>query len=624
MDAVCKVLGVRKGTSVAYRPESQGTVERQNRTLIKDLTKRLEQYGKTWVDHLAYAEWSFNTTPFSKTGMSPYFIFFGREPPVPSVTEVEEEELKNKDLRKYVGDMKRRVKEIHQEARDRMTKQRAKDELSYNKKAKHLPYKKGELVYEKVQDKYRNKLQPRWSGPIEVIRRRPSPRGEPGTTYVCQKPDGTKCERNYEQLKKTKAHHEYPDIALKPILKKDLGDKETLSLLPIMAVALQNPSSQPAVASRTRSQTSLHDETADSAQADDTLVDHNLGIENLDIVQLQVQEVGRIENPSSDLSLEKTFPTPLIGRTPNRAEAQELILPNLVPQGSLKPMEVASSQAGIALEILNPTQPTPEAGITVETTNCIPDEILELDRNETDAHEKKKVDLKTTSQKRLKEKKTEVTQQMTKVTRASIKEKSLRATTTMEKCLHEVREHASLEDEDFRETLEKDEVFHDSVSQVEESIADVFVISSLMSTNNSNVASNFIPTDCNVDPPQPKSNRSELSEVLSSHTVDLTVLDLMGDPELFRRRAPKTKDTTPNDLPDAEKASTSGLQNITPIVSFDSPSLSVFSQALNKEGEMKTSTPTPLSGEDKPEMEEEADIDRLNLDLEGLNSNQEK
>jgi hypothetical protein len=108
---------------------------------------------------------------------------------------------------------------------------------------------------------------------------------------------------------------------LKPILKKDLGDKETLSLLPIMAVTLQNPSRQPAVASRTRSQTSPQDGTADSAQADDSLVDRNLGIENLDIVQLQVQEAGRIENTSSDLNLEKTFPTPLIGRTPNRAEA---------------------------------------------------------------------------------------------------------------------------------------------------------------------------------------------------------------------------------------------------------------------------------------------------------------
>jgi hypothetical protein len=118
MDAVCKVLGVKKGTSVAFRPESQGTVERQNRTLIKELTKRLEQYGRSWVDHLAYAEWAFNTTPFSKTEMSPYFIFFGREPSLPSFTGFDEGKMKDKSLRDYVGKMKDRVNEIHQVARE--------------------------------------------------------------------------------------------------------------------------------------------------------------------------------------------------------------------------------------------------------------------------------------------------------------------------------------------------------------------------------------------------------------------------------------------------------------------------------------------------------------------------
>jgi hypothetical protein len=246
------------------------TVERQNRTLIKDLTKRLEQYGKTWVDHFAYAEWSFNSTPFAKTGMSPYFIFFGREPPLPSLTDFDEREMKDKDLRKYIGNMKKKVKENHQEARNRMAKQRAKDEQEYNKKTKHVPVEDGELVYDKVQGKYRNKLQPRWSGPIKVIRRRPSPHGDPRTTYVCQKPDGTKCDRNYEQLKRVKAQHQELVIALKPILKQELDDKETLSLLPIMAAQRRKQRVHTPVAHRTRSQTSSHD-TDNSDQEDDTL-----------------------------------------------------------------------------------------------------------------------------------------------------------------------------------------------------------------------------------------------------------------------------------------------------------------------------------------------------------------
>ena len=43
----CKTIGVEKRTSVPYRPQSQGNVERQNRTLIKHLQQSTLQKGKT-------------------------------------------------------------------------------------------------------------------------------------------------------------------------------------------------------------------------------------------------------------------------------------------------------------------------------------------------------------------------------------------------------------------------------------------------------------------------------------------------------------------------------------------------------------------------------------------------
>jgi hypothetical protein len=61
------------------------------------------------------------------------------------------------------------------------------------------------MVYMKVPKKERTKIQSRWAGPLEVKQQKSSPHGGPGTTYVCQKPNGTTCERNYEQLKKVRA-----------------------------------------------------------------------------------------------------------------------------------------------------------------------------------------------------------------------------------------------------------------------------------------------------------------------------------------------------------------------------------------------------------------------------------
>ena len=41
---------------------------------------------------------------------------------------------------------------------------------------------------------------------------RPGPKGNEGTTDVCQRPDGTTCTRNYEQLKRSNVHISNPCI----------------------------------------------------------------------------------------------------------------------------------------------------------------------------------------------------------------------------------------------------------------------------------------------------------------------------------------------------------------------------------------------------------------------------
>jgi hypothetical protein len=116
-----------KGHQCRNRPESQEPVERQNRTIISTLTKSLQQFGKSRVDHLKYVEWSYNATPITKTGMSPYIIFFAREPPLPSVTDLAGEDIKDKSARGHIQKLKERVKAIHDEAQKRMEGKRAEE-----------------------------------------------------------------------------------------------------------------------------------------------------------------------------------------------------------------------------------------------------------------------------------------------------------------------------------------------------------------------------------------------------------------------------------------------------------------------------------------------------------------
>ena len=222
----CKLLGIDKRTSVPYRPQSQGNVERQNRTLIKDLQHRLLQFGRSWSEHLPYVEWLHNVTPFTRTRMTPYFIFFGREPYLPPFAAKESQEGDSKDP-KFFEEMKNRVSSIHEEANRRSVEQRKREAERYDKRVKHNPFEPGDRVWEHVE--VRGKLDPKWSGPITVRSRRASPRGEPGTTYECVRPDGTTCRRNYEQLKKVNARFE--ENMKKPLEKKPARKERSLSSL---------------------------------------------------------------------------------------------------------------------------------------------------------------------------------------------------------------------------------------------------------------------------------------------------------------------------------------------------------------------------------------------------------
>ena len=112
--------------------------------------------------------------------------------------------------------MQKRVKKVHDTVREESKKRSAKTAEAYNKSTKHVPLRPGELVYYKEIPKNRTKIDPKHSGPVEVVARHPNAKGLPGTTYTLRFKEGETMTRNYEQLKRVKA-----DL-VEPISKNDL------------------------------------------------------------------------------------------------------------------------------------------------------------------------------------------------------------------------------------------------------------------------------------------------------------------------------------------------------------------------------------------------------------------
>ncbi len=70
---LCDLLSIHKTYSMAYNPQSNGAVERCNRTLLSMLRTVVSEQQNDWDDHL----------PAAYTGISPYKMVYGVEITLP-------------------------------------------------------------------------------------------------------------------------------------------------------------------------------------------------------------------------------------------------------------------------------------------------------------------------------------------------------------------------------------------------------------------------------------------------------------------------------------------------------------------------------------------------------------
>ena len=67
--------------STTYHPQTDGQTEVMNRVIEQYLRAFVHDKPSTWGRFLMWAEWSYNTSVHSATGMSPYKVTFGKKPP---------------------------------------------------------------------------------------------------------------------------------------------------------------------------------------------------------------------------------------------------------------------------------------------------------------------------------------------------------------------------------------------------------------------------------------------------------------------------------------------------------------------------------------------------------------
>jgi len=139
--------GVEHRTSIPLWPQSNGEVERQNRSLLKAIKiAQLEsKSSKQWKLELSKFLMAYRSTPHASTGVSPFSLMFGREMrtklpswncaenTLESVDEIRERDWINKLQGKLYADKRRRATKLDVKVGDEvLLKQEKKNKLSPN------------------------------------------------------------------------------------------------------------------------------------------------------------------------------------------------------------------------------------------------------------------------------------------------------------------------------------------------------------------------------------------------------------------------------------------------------------------------------------------------------------
>lgn len=70
--SVCRTLGIEPRATTPYHPQTNGQVERYNRTIVKQLRHYVQDDERTWDELLPILTYAYNTQPHRSTGIAPF------------------------------------------------------------------------------------------------------------------------------------------------------------------------------------------------------------------------------------------------------------------------------------------------------------------------------------------------------------------------------------------------------------------------------------------------------------------------------------------------------------------------------------------------------------------------
>ena len=181
---ILKIVKVHQITTTPYNPRSDGLVENHMGTLKNYIRTYINKAQDNWDEQISFFAHAYRTTVGAATGLTPYFLMFGREASIPS-DDYLDRAINGMPLTEYASNVAKMLRECWQELAElkpsadehrnrvrqpRVFKPFVVDQEVYLTRTPKRLYKGMEGLTSEQVRKITAKIQPRFSGPYRVVK----------------------------------------------------------------------------------------------------------------------------------------------------------------------------------------------------------------------------------------------------------------------------------------------------------------------------------------------------------------------------------------------------------------------------------------------------------------------
>lgn len=168
-----RFLHIHPIRTTPYHPQTDGLVERFNKTLKALLQKATADVGKDWEKLIPFPLFAYREVPQASTGFSPFELLYGRpvRGPLKIIKETwEADKRSSESVISHVLAMRERLSRMSNLVQDNFKKVQKKQKQLYDRTAQDRQFQQGDQVLVLLPTSS-NKLLARWRGPYQVVQR---------------------------------------------------------------------------------------------------------------------------------------------------------------------------------------------------------------------------------------------------------------------------------------------------------------------------------------------------------------------------------------------------------------------------------------------------------------------